>query len=151
MTVDRQARDKYAELLRHFLGGRVTNFEYEDRFDAILQNGLGDKAVDQLYSEMWYCYCDLREHRLVDKDVLGDESRAVAMRFILFLHSDAPYEWPTQGLGGCLLNFVTLGFYGKQKRPNPAEVAGDSDVWPFYRKQDHDSALANPRLLGGAR
>ena len=55
-------RRRYAELVRHFLSGRMTNLEYERGCDGLLRDM--DEASGQVYDELWKYYCDVREHRM---------------------------------------------------------------------------------------
>ena len=145
---DRQSRDRYAELLRHFAAGRLTNDEYEDACSACLSSP--DLALRELWWEMWHAYDDLHEHRLTGKYELLREGRTTVARMVLFLHSDLPYEWPVPSrLLGLLLNVLTLGLWGRICRSSGN--GGDRDVWPFFRADDLARAGAHPRLLGGAR
>ena len=146
--IDRPSRDHYAELLRHFVAGQMTNFEYEDRFDGIAETlDVEDPAVHEIFQAMWVTYCDMRKHKMTGRDALVGDNRHTAARFILFLHSDLPYEWPTSSLKGCLLNLLTVGLYGKLKRPDSTREKGDMAVWPFYRTTDFEQAKQNPQLM----
>lgn len=150
--IDRLTRDRYAELLRRFIAGQVTNFEYEDRFDQVaIDLDIADPAVDELFRVMWSTYCDIREHKMTGDHTFEGENRKTVLRFLLFLHSDCPYEWPTEELSGCLLSLLTLGLYGKLTKPDPASINGDEEVWPFYRKGDYEHAVRHPKLLNGRR
>jgi hypothetical protein len=146
--IDRPTRDRYAELLRHFVAGQMTNFEYEGHFDSIAESlDISDPAVDEIFQAMWHTYCDLRKHKMSGRDALVGENRDTAARFILFLHSDLPYEWPTSSLKGCLLNLLTVGLYGKLKKTDPTHEKGEMDVWPFHSRTDCEQAKQNPRLM----
>ena len=52
--IDRSARDKYAELLRHFAAGRVVNFDYEKACDEFLKSS--DSAIGEIYDAMEWTY-----------------------------------------------------------------------------------------------
>src|SRR5688500_7396013 len=117
MDIDRQSRDRYAELLRHFAAGRLTNVEYDDASDAYI--AAGDVALSEIWWQMWQTYDDIREHRLTGKDELPREGRTDVARMVLFLHSDLPYEWPVPSrLLGLLLNVFTLGLWGRVFPPS---------------------------------
>ena len=92
MNVDRQSRDRYAELLRHFAAGRLTNDQYEDATAPLLRSE--DLALRELWWAVWQTYDDLHEHRLTGKYKLPPEGRKTVARMVSFLHSDLPYEWP---------------------------------------------------------
>lgn len=134
----------YAELIRQFLSGRMTNHQYEDRCDAILDNA--DMAVDQIYCELWAGYCDFREHYLGMKHGMTREARRTTARWIMFLHSNRPYEYPTYGCLPMLISICTLGMI---RKPDP-KSAGDSQYWPYFRESDFRHDLARPKLLAGA-
>ncbi len=102
--IDRETRDKYAELLRHFAAGQLTNDDYDDQTDKV---AFKDDSVNEIYDQMWFTYCDLRTHKLTGKDKLTAEGRKVVARFIMFLYSDFSYEWPRSNLGGRLLNLLS--------------------------------------------
>ena len=155
--VDRVARDKFAELLRHFGAGNLTNDEYEDAAEKILESAnRKDGSLWAIYSSAWFLYDDLRTHRLREKWALTDEGRRAVARWILFLHSDLEYEWPIRSfisLSGCLLRICTLGLAGFVLGPlNERRMRrlGSWELWPFFREADYQLVTANPRLLGGA-
>jgi hypothetical protein len=85
MIVDKKARRQLAELLRHFVAGLMTNDEF---------------AVRQVLTEgAWFLYDDLHEHRLTGKYRVNARDRSHVARWILFLESDLPYEWPVVPVG----------------------------------------------------
>ncbi len=137
------ARRQYAELVRQFLAGRMTNHQYEDRCDDLLDDG--DDAVSQVYCELWKSYCDFREHYLGRKHGMTREGRRMAARWIMFLRSGRPYEYP---IYGCLPSLVKLLTLGIVRKPDPLSF-GDSDVWPYFRHADFDSDLTRPTYLNG--
>lgn len=144
MNIDRQSRDRFAELLRHFAAGRMTNDEYEDTADSLVRSK--DVALRELWWAMWPTYDDLHEHRLTGKYKLPPQGRRTIARMVLFLHSDLPYEWPVPSrLLALLLNVLTLGFWSRF-----ADNI-DATLWPFFRGEDLARAAAQPRLLGGTR
>lgn len=148
MNLDRKSRDRYAEVLRHFAAGRLTNYEYEYACEAYRASP--DLALRELWWGMWPVYSDLREYRLTGKYRLLPEGRTTVARMVMFLHTDLPYEWPVSaGLLGCLLNVLTLGFWGRIYGSSGGSC--DRDVWPFFRAEDLARAIARPRLLGGTR
>lgn len=81
-------RRRYAELLRHFAAGRLTNDEYEDRYGEITREG-EDEAMRDVFVAMWHCYDDLRTHRLDGGHTLSKQERRRVAHWILFLRSDA--------------------------------------------------------------
>lgn len=146
--IDRTTRDRYAELIRHFVAGQMTNFDYEDRFDRIGESlDAADPAVLEIFEAMWHTYCDIQKHKMTGQHALVDQNRHTVARFVLFLHSDLPYEWPTGDVKKSLLRLLTLGLYGKRKTQGEDQTSGDPDVWPFFRQSDFESAKKNPKLM----
>ena len=108
--MDRKNRDEYAELLRHFATGQMTNDDYVERADKI---GFKDDAVNEIYKEIWFTYCDIVTHKLKEGYALTDKGKKVVARYILFLYSDFPFEWPVPTFISGLMNILTLGFYDR--------------------------------------
>lgn len=149
--VDRDARNKLAEALRHLVSGRITN----DDFEEAVALRTDDTAFHAIKEEVWQLYSDLREHRLVGSDAVSKYDRRIVAQFILFLHSDLEYEWPQPPSDGFLKPFARALRRLLSFAPNPRRVddewkaAGDFDVWPFIRRKDYEEALSNPKLLRG--
>ena len=146
--VDRRRRDQYAELLRHFAAGLLSNVEYEDQADVVL-GGTRDIGLCEISRKAWFLYDDVRIHRLRGRWALSPETRHEIARWVAFLYTDCEYEWPEEPLLGCLWQFATLGIWGKVHVQRLHRV-GDFDVWPFFREADLDRARTRPRLLSGA-
>lgn len=144
MSVDRHSRDRYAEILRHFAAGRLTNFEYEDACECFLRTP--DRAVREIWWAMWHLYDDLKEHRMTGTHELPSTTRAIVVRSVVFLHSDLVFEWPRMGPLRFVLYVITLGRLGRPARP----TGSDWELWPFFRPEDLAGCVARPRLLGGA-
>ncbi|WP_417737254.1 hypothetical protein [Rosistilla oblonga] len=136
-------RLEFAQLVRQFLSGRMTNHAYEDRYEALPEDG--DEAVNQVYCRLWNEYCDFREHRMGRKHGMTRDGRRVAARWIMFLRSGRPYEYPVYG---CLPTLVAIATLGLVRKPDPMTF-GDSDVWPYFRRDDFSLDLARPNLLSG--
>lgn len=84
-------RRRYAELLRQFMSGRMTNYEYDDRADDFIFHSRADDALDRVYEVAWLTYCDIRKHRMTDPDRrLPKAARRCVARWIVFLRSGAP-------------------------------------------------------------
>lgn len=90
--VDREVRRQYAQLLRQFGSGRMTNEEYEERQWEI--SAPDDPALREIASEIWLVYDDVSTHRMIGPHRLSRESRRGIARAVLFLHSDREYGWP---------------------------------------------------------
>ena len=136
-------RRQYAELVRHFYSGRLTNHEYEDAYDRIPEDG--DQAVNQIYCKLWTTYCDFREHRMGRKHGMTLDGRRILARWILFLKSDRPYEYPIRGCLPAIAGWLSFGLLGQ---PDP-KTLGDPDFWPYFRRADYEEDLENPRYLAG--
>jgi hypothetical protein len=148
-TVDARARKQYAELLRHFAAGLITNREFEKRLPYWREIEL--REVDLV---LWPHYDDPDEYKLVGDRRLSSEDREYAARLILFLRSGLVYRWPRETglaqLPALLLSLLTLGWFGRlwfrYRAPD-----GDQSVWPFYTRAEYEEALRNPPYLRGTR
>ena len=133
MMVDRAARNRMAELLRHLITGKLTNDEYDNAWHELMP--CADDAVVWLHvNGAWFLYSDVREHRLVGRYAPTAETRRLIARAVLFLKTDHDYEWPQQDLLrafalGCL-NIATLGLVGWLVR-SAAPSRENEDIWPF--------------------
>jgi hypothetical protein len=146
--IDKQARKELAALLRHLAAGQISNDQFEDRLP-----GMGDPAVRQVFAEgAWFLYDDLHEHRLIGKHRLEPVSRKELARWILFLESELPYEWPIiTGWIRLLLipvHLLTLGVTTAAVQ-RYVRRGGDVDVWPFRRLEGYRMALNQPPYLNG--
>src|SRR4051812_26765692 len=83
--VDRTARDKLAESLRHFFAGQITADKFLDAF-SFGSCDAGVRAVSE--------YGDRFISELGPGSAVTAEERRTAARAIVFLHSDLEYEWP---------------------------------------------------------
>jgi hypothetical protein len=146
MHVDRTARLRFAEVLRHFAAGRLTNEEYEADVDKLLDSP--DRSIWAVWWSVWPTYHDCRTHRMVGHWELTKKGRRTVARMIVFLHSGLPFEWPRTPGWRILLGLLTLGLWNKLF--SIASCGGDESVWPFFRDADLRASLARPRLLGGA-
>ena len=139
-------RRQYAELVRHFLSGRMINLKYELACDAILRDA--DAAIDHVYNELWKEYCDMREHRMGRRHGMTREGRRLAARWIMFLKSNRPYEYRYVKYSKGLIALLTLGLVRHYEYSE--NTKGDRDYWPYYRKTDFEYDLRHPTLLAGA-
>lgn len=149
--IDRNARNKLAEAMRALASGLITNDEFEDNH---LPYSNEDIAIFEVFSKgAWCLYSDFQEYRLAGIHRLEKETKHAVARWILFLKTDYPYEWPVptrkQALLRLLANLLTLGmanrFFIRQFR-----AYGESDVWPFFRRTDYEAALQKPVYLNHA-
>lgn len=146
--VDRIARNRLAEAIRALASGCVSNDEFQDER---VPRSKKDAAISEIFfNGAWCLYSDFDEYRLVGKHRLAKATKSEIARWVLFLKTDLPYEWPVlsawQRLGLLLANMVTLGLasriFGRRFRSK-----GDSDVWPFFRRSDYEAVLNEPVYL----
>lgn len=145
MSVDAVARRAAAELVRQLASGRLTNDEFEERWPAS-----ADPALSAVREAAWFLYSDLRTYRLTGADRLPFPIRRQVARWVLFLHSDLPYEWPVESraakLARSIAGLLTIGVATRRWK-TALQVSEDADVWPFVRRVDYRRALRTPRLL----
>jgi hypothetical protein len=113
--------------------------------------GSNDLAVRQIFEEgAWFLYSDVFEHRLTGRYKVVAKNRESVARWILFLKSDLPYEWPIVPFGFRLalvpFNLITLGLLGRIVQ-RYGSYGGPPDLWPFRRRSDFQAALENPPYL----
>lgn len=147
--IDRDARNRLAEGIRHLAAGIITNVEFEERALSFSV----DPAVHAIFlGGPWFLYHDLMRYRLKGKDRLSPAVRREAARWILFLKTDLPYEWPVErrGLVGSLVwivvNLLTVGLFARRAQRRFAD-SGDITVWPFVRRSDYELSLTRPPYL----
>jgi hypothetical protein len=149
-VIDRNSRNRLAEGIRHLAAGTITNVEFEER----VSYSSADPAVHAVFlGGPWFFYHDLTRYRLKGKDRLSPAVRREAARWILFLKTDLPYEWPVErrGLVGSLVwvfvNLLTVGLFARRAQRRFAQ-SGDIAVWPFVRRSDYEATLARPPYPG---
>lgn len=134
--IDQHARDIAAEALREFMEGSISNEDYERRYPR----SKDDPALGEIWAQVWFFYSDLKTHKLISKHALTDEGRAFIERCVLFLKSDAEFEWPRQKirLWYGILWLVGLGRTVRRWREEEMNSIGDKDVWPFLKKAQYE-------------
>ncbi len=147
--IDRDARNRLAEGIRHLAAGIVTNVEFEQR----ALSSSPDPAVHAVFvGGPWFLYHDLMRYRLTGTHRLSPAVRREAARWVLFLKADLPYQWPGErrGIVGSLLwvilNLFTAGSFARGARRRFTQ-SGDIAVWPFVRRSDYELALTRPPYL----
>ncbi len=153
--IDRLRRDQFAQHLRHYVAGLITNWEFEDRlWDDILPPGRvknwPEPFLWMMFGMVWTLYSDTRCYKLRGRDRLPHAGRHIVARWITFLYSDRSYERPLVDIispAGCLLSLATLGVAGRARCMR--EI--DMDLWPYHTHADLEEDLRRPRLLAGAR
>lgn len=144
--LDPPARRRLAEALRALLTGQITN----DEFEARVPKRSVDHVVSEVFWRAWGLYSDLWEYRLRGRYKVVPEAREQVARWVVFLETDLPYEWPRWPVLAVLVaNLLTLGLAGVLARRWLARV-GDLAVWPFLCRADYEQALAVPPYLNGA-
>jgi hypothetical protein len=144
--IDRDARNRLAEGIRHLAMGLIKNFELEE--EALSDSA--DPAVHAVFlGGPWYLSHDLMRYRLSGKNRLCPAVRRDAARWVLFLKTDLPYEWPVErrgfvgAWGFVLLNLLSLGFLARKAQRQFARH-GDMSVWPFVSRSDFEATLTKP-------
>jgi hypothetical protein len=147
--IDRPARNRLAEGIRHLAAGLVDNVEFEVRVPWHSSDP-GVRAV--FLGGPWFLYHDVVRYRLRGTHRLSPALRREAARWVLFLKTDLPYEWPVAHRGSLasvawmFLNLVTMGFFARDAQRQFAQ-RGDLAIWPFIRRSDYQAALAKPPYL----
>ncbi|RKU19270.1 hypothetical protein C6500_11260 [Candidatus Poribacteria bacterium] len=148
--VDRKARDEFAELLRHFIAGRITNEEFEDQVPL--------PSKDFAIKEIWWIatspfFSDI-EYTLTGEYRASDDERREIVKCVLFLKTDQEYQWPRHStlkelLGDLryLVSFGRVPVYSSKELLDAA--AGDLEAWPFIRLKDLELARERPPYLAG--
>ena len=96
-SINSAARRAYAQLLRQFISGRMTNFEYESRFYKVYNTYGDDRGVSAVYDAASHLYCDFTRHRMTDANrALTPEFRRTIARWVLFLRTN---ELPSDDIG----------------------------------------------------
>jgi hypothetical protein len=141
MLPDRESRDRLIGAMRALLSGQITPDEFASRVPA----RSSDPAIRAMLSDnAWQLFTGKHDESLADRD------RGTVSRWILFLKTDKPYEWPLlsrrQQVAHALASVVTLGLIAKHLRRRIAGQ-GDAAVWPFLRRADYDAAMRSPAYL----
>jgi hypothetical protein len=173
--VDREARDLYAEQLRHFASGRITVAEFDRRMPAgVARKDRGIRAV----AEEAEVLLDINAVRSGDGLLTLDrDARPWLAGLLMFLYSEEEYRWPvlnlemTDGAASALGLVFTMGAAGAIAGilHVPMWLGGLAAVavlsasdfrrlhahsrgfWPFATQEAFDVARKRPRLLSGGR
>lgn len=148
MNIDRHSRNQLAEAIRALAAGLISNDDFERNR---MPHNRTDPAINEIFSNgAWRLYSDLREYRLTGKNKLDDQTKEEVARWVLFLKTDLPYQWPVHTLRETFVRFfsniITLGMASRYYE-NRLKLLGDTGVWPFLRRSDLEAALQNPRYL----
>jgi hypothetical protein len=147
--VDRAGRDALAELIHHFVAGRITNDQLQDNVPES-----SDCSIWEIFwNALWGLYDDFHEHRMTGRYYIPNDSRSDLARCILFLKSDLEYEWtpypPEPKALSMLVSLVTFGLANRIMARHWRRQ-GDHTLWPFKRAEDYRVALEHPPYLAGA-
>jgi hypothetical protein len=152
--VDRRARALFSESIRALVAGQITNDEFEDQRLAELNTS--DPAILAIYEEaiLGGLYSDLHEYRLRGKYAVSRGDKSHVARWILFLRTELPYEWPRlegfRYMALLLANFLSFCLASRFYRRWFAKH-GDLEIWPFIREEDYVAARRESGYLGHAR
>src|SRR5687767_511748 len=149
--IDRQARDRFALLLRRLASGRI----HTDDFFNEVPDRSEDPAIQPLFNEMWGAfYTDYGPDRFVGRKSLPPNTRRQIAQLVLFLHSDVEYTWPARPEAHplrALANAFTFGLIGLgiDEESKTWKAQGDFDAYPFRRSGELVHASRSPRFLAG--
>lgn len=93
--IDRPARNKLAELVRHLIAGTITTDKFSDTAIDIMCSSK-DQGVKAVFTAADGLYGDLNilPYRLRGADKVEPKTRRQMAIAALFLYSDLEYEWP---------------------------------------------------------
>ncbi len=174
---NQEARDRLSSMMRAMYTNRITNLEFDERAEEFAYED--DAAFQVFWKGAWMTYDDFNAHGFMGERALTrDEKRTVA-RWILFLKSGQPYEWPNLtslprwtfwifflapvcvawsfrrwdvlgvGFVAAIWLFAILDGYFTRLSRPVFREADDIEVWPFISKAKYGTALENPPFLRG--
>ncbi|SRR6266851_1779550 len=91
--IDREARSRAAETIRHYVCGVITNKEFERRYP----DSKSDPIIRTLDDSLWATYEDISGHKLAGRNGVPKDLKERIARWLVFLYSDREYEWPRIG------------------------------------------------------
>ncbi len=110
----------------------------------------GVRAV--FWQGAWLLYSDFTTTRYRGSHRLPRDTRRHIARWLMFLRSSLPYEWPLASWRANLVwlpaHLLTLGLSARL-RARKWRQSGDYCVWPFRRWSDYRAALRQPVYLRG--
>jgi hypothetical protein len=148
--IDRLARNQLAEAIRALVSGKISN----DEFERGVPLRSADPAVWHLYFDgAWFLYSDLWEYRLGNPHRLSRQGKTEVARWVLFLKTDQPFEWPQPSglerallfVGGLLTFGVVINFARRKY-----QASGKWSVWPFISQRAYEDALKSPVYVDAA-
>ncbi len=178
--IDRTRRDKLALHLRQYVSGRTWNQSFENRLGDDVSFGWlpeqywraadpdPDSLIPPMLEHIWFLYDDSSFHRARGKHAIVGDDRSAIARFILFLHSEQEYAWPSLTFIGPA-STIELSFLKWMDRLLPWAIGpneppkydvdnweefernGDYGCWPFLNQEELEQEAQNVRYLGGGR
>ena len=151
--VDVAARKSAATTLRKFMSGQITN----DKFEVTMPI-TSDPSIGAAWESAWLYYSDMQRHKLIGNHRRHPDARKQWSRWILFLDSNLPYQWPEiaehhndphKGPQTGFIQMLRRAFgrktltTGQRSQINRAQFA----VWPFFSQRDYRQALQHPKRL----
>ena len=112
--IDRTARERLAKVLRSYMNEEITAFQFDEQLDEFRCSS-SDKTVKSIARDLWGCYDDLKDHKVVASKQTWDYFN----RSLLLLSSKAEVEKVRSGVqwhfsqifaGGCLVLAIFLSF-----------------------------------------
>lgn len=145
--IDRRARTRLAERLRHLASGAITNFEFDGR-----QTATKDRAVGEIeWLLAWPTYDDTYEHRLDGRHALTLGMRRDFARAVLFLKTDLPHPRERPSAVSRVWRHMKRMLRDREIETTDLADEGDRRVWPFWSQADYRAALKSPVYLGAKR
>lgn len=146
-VIDNEERKKAAEVVRRFISGRITNFDFEKNMPATK-----DLAVQAIEDSLWLLYDDFEKHKLDAERTLPAATKSQMARWVMFLHTDEEYRWPTFRYPGLLplKHGLVSRLLKKPLREYEFMSSGEYDVWPFISKAQFEHAKQKPVLLAAS-
>ncbi len=142
--IDRNARNKLAEEIRHFINCFKDNFEYDN---AAFDIKTKDPGVIDIRQNVWLTYDDLSRHKMEGKWALSNEQDVIIKRCIVFLKSNIEYKWPKWPLYYRVVRpFIWLISFGRltDKLDSHFNGNGNLEVWPFFSEDEYEAAKKEP-------
>jgi hypothetical protein len=149
-VIDKQARAKLSESLRHLVSGQITNVEFENNIPRKSK----DRAVNVIRRQAWLLYDGMKEYKLKGKYAVASKDKGEIARWLLFLKTNYEYEWPahpTETWWGMLLSLLSISLIPRLFWNRKWMNSGNYPIWPYIRKADLTRARRTPRLLSGSR
>ncbi len=176
--IDRTRRDKLALHLRQYASGRTWNQSLENRLSDDVSFGWlpeqygripgrdPDPLIPPMLEHVWFLYSDCSFHKARGKHAIVGDDRSMVARYILFLHSEREYGWPSFRFVNPTVD-MELPFLRWPKAFLPwasaptkvpkfdvtawekFEGKGDYECWPFLNREELELESRSIRYLGG--